>query len=51
MLLTALACLYLALLAGSNPKTLVLNGTHRRIHLPGATREALLNFTRFHFAD
>ena len=32
-------------------KTLVLNGTHRRIHLPGATREALLNFTRFHFAD
>ena len=32
-------------------KTLVLNGTHRRIHLPGATREALRNLTRFHFAD
>jgi len=32
-------------------KTLVLNRAHRRIHLPGATREALRNFTRFHFVD
>jgi hypothetical protein len=32
-------------------KTLVLNGAHRRIHLPGATREALRNFTRFYFVD
>ena len=32
-------------------KVFVLDGALRRIRLPGATREALRNFTRFYFFD